>query len=163
MTSFHRRAIAVAAAFAASWLLAGTGIAFAGGEKCATQHTQASYDEMAKKLAAHGYLGIETEKNAAGQYAVSKVAAGSPAEKAGFQKGDVLVALNGARFGEDNKEAVKKAKSALGPGKAATYTVTRGGGEKQLTATLSEVPPQVLAQWVGEHVVSHGNDQVASN
>jgi S1-C subfamily serine protease len=159
MNSRNRRWTAVAVAF----VLAGSGIAFAGGEHCAEKHTQASYDEMTKKLAAHGYLGIETEKNAAGLYAVSKVAPGSPAEKAGFQKGDVLVALNGARFGEDNKEAVKKAKSALGPGKAATYTVTRAGGEKQLTATLSEVPREVLAQWVGEHVVSHSNDQVAAN
>lgn len=159
MKSRNRRWTAVAAAL----IFAGSGIAFAGGEHCTEKHTQASYDEMAKKYASHGYLGIETEKNAAGAYAVSRVAPGSPAEKAGFQKGDVLVALNGARFGEDNKEAVKKAKSALGPGKAATYTVTRAGGEKQLTATLSEVPREVLAQWVGEHVVSHTGMQVASN
>ena len=150
-------------AVAAALLLAPAGLAFAGGKECAEQHTQASYDEMAKKYAQHGYLGIETEKNAAGAYAISKVAPGSPAEKAGFQKGDVLVALNGARFGEDNSEAVKKAKSALGPGKAATYTVTRGGSEKQLTATLSAVPREVLAQWVGEHVVSHSAVQVATN
>lgn len=161
MKSRNRRWTAVAVAVAL--IFAGSGIAFAGGEHCSEKHTQASYDEMAKKYASHGYLGIETEKNAAGAYAVSKVAPGSPAEKAGFQKGDVLVALNGARFGEDNKEAVKKAKSALGPGKAATYTVTRGGSEKQLTATLSEVPREVLAQWVGEHVVSHSSVQVASN
>lgn len=150
-------------AMAGALLIVGAGAALAGGEKCGEKHTQASYDEMAKKYAAHGYLGIETEKSASGGYAVSKIAPGSPAEKAGFQKGDVLVALNGARFGDDNKEAVKKAKSALGPGKAATYTVTRGSGEKQLTATLSEVPREVLAQWVGEHVVGHTNVQIASN
>ncbi len=150
-------------AVAAALLLAPAGLAFAGGAECAEKHTQASYDEMAKKYAKHGYLGIETEKNAAGAYAISKIAPGSPAEKAGFQKGDVLVALNGARFGDDNKEAVKKAKSALGPGKAATYTVQRAGSEKQLTATLSEVPREVLAQWVGEHVVGHTSVQVATN
>lgn len=159
MTSLNLRGTAVAVVL----LLASSGAALAGGEHCAEKHTQASYDEMAKKYASHGYLGIETEKNAAGVYAVSKIAPGSPAEKAGFQKGDVLVALNGARFGDDNKEAVKKAKSQLAPGKAATYTVTRGGSEKQLTATLSTVPREVLAQWVGEHVVSHTADQVASN
>mgnify|MGYP006371645353 CR=1 FL=1 len=150
-------------AVAAALLLAPAGLALAGGAECAEQHTQASYDEMAKKYAKHGYLGIETEKNAAGAYAIAKIAPGSPAEKAGFQKGDVLVALNGARFGDDNKEAVKKAKSALGPGKAATYTVTRGGSERQLTATLAEVPREVLAQWVGEHVVGHTSMQVATN
>jgi C-terminal processing protease CtpA/Prc len=161
MTQSNRKWTAVAAAV--TLLFAGAGLALAGGAECAEKHTQASYDEMAKKYAKHGYLGIETEKNAAGAYAISKIAPGSPAEKAGFQKGDVLVALNGARFGDDNKEAVKKAKSALGPGKAATYTVTRGGSEKQLTATLSEVPREVLAQWVGEHVVGHTSVQVATN
>jgi S1-C subfamily serine protease len=150
-------------AVAAALLFAGASLAFAGGDKCAEKHTQASYEEMAQKYAKKGYLGIETEKNAAGLYAVSKIAAGSPAEKAGFQKGDVLVALNGARFGEENKEAVMKAKASLAPGKAATYTVTRGGSEKQLTATLSSVPREVLAQWVGEHVIDHTSVQIASN
>jgi S1-C subfamily serine protease len=152
-------ALAVAVLFVAT---IGTGVALAGGEKCAEQHTQASYEEMAKKYAKKGYLGIETEKVGEGRYAVTTIAAGSPAEKAGFQKGDVLLALNGARFGEDNKEAVMKAKSALGPGKAATYTVSRAGAEKQLTATLSEVPREVLAKWVGEHVIDHTGDQVAA-
>ena len=115
-----------------------------------------------RSYAKKGYLGIETEKIGEGRYAVSSIVAGSPAEKAGFQKGDVLVALNGARFGEENKEAVMKAKSALGPGKAATYTVSRAGAEKQLSATLSEVPREVLAKWVGEHVIDHTGDQVAA-
>jgi S1-C subfamily serine protease len=150
-------------AVAVAVLFAGASAAFAGGEKCAEQHTQASYEEMARKYAKKGYLGIETEKVGEGRYAVSKVAAGSPAEKAGFQKGDVLVALNGARFGDANKDAVMKAKSALGPGKAATYTVSRAGSEKQITATLSEVPREVLAQWVGEHVIDHTGYQVAAN
>jgi len=152
-------AVAVAVLFTATF---GSGIALAGGAHCAEQHTQASYEEMAKSYAKKGYLGIETEKVGEGRYAVSSIAAGSPAEKAGFRKGDVLVALNGARFGEENKEAVMKAKAALGPGKAATYTVSRSGAEKQLTATLSEVPREVLAQWVGEHVIDHTGDQVAT-
>ena len=149
--------VAVAVAFA------GATIAFAGGDQCAEQHTQASYEQMAKKYAAKGYLGIETEKVAEGRYAVSKVAAGSPAEKAGFQKGDVLIALNGARFGDANKDAVMKAKATLAPGKAATYTVARAGAERQLTATLSAVPREILAQWVGEHVIEHTGDQLAAN
>jgi S1-C subfamily serine protease len=142
---------------------AGASAALAGGEKCREQHTQASYAEMSKKYAAHGWLGIETEKVADGRYAVTTIALGSPAEKAGFQKGDVLVALNGARFGEANMEAVKKEKSSLAPGKAATYTVDRGGAERQLTATLSEVPKEVLAKWVDEHKAAHENDKVATN
>ena len=149
-------------AVAALVLLAGTTAAFAGGKECAEKHTQASYAEMQKKYAAHGWLGIETESVGEGRYAVSSVALGSPAEKAGFQKGDVLVALNGARFGEANKEAVKKEKMSLAPGKNATYTIERGGAERQLTATLAEVPKEVLAKWVDEHKALH-KDQVAIN
>lgn len=149
-------------AVAALLVLVGASAALAGGQKCAEQHTQASYEEMAKKFASKGYLGIETEKAGDGRYEVTKIAAGSPAEKAGFQKGDVLVALNGARFGDANQEAVKKAKSALAPGKSATYTVARNGAEKQLTATLSEVPREILAQWIGEHVLDHTGYQVAA-
>lgn len=153
-----KKLIAVAVAFA----FAGASAVLAGGQKCAEQHSQASYEQMAKKLASKGYLGIETEKVGDGRYAVTRVAPGSPAEKAGFQKGDVLLALNGARFGDDNKDAVMKAKSALGPGKAATYTVARAGAERQLQATLAEVPQEVLAQWVGEHVLSHTGEQLAA-
>ena len=140
----------------------GATAAFAGGKECAEKHTQASYAEMQKKYAEHGWLGIETEKVTDGRYAVTTVALGSPAEKAGFQKGDVLVALNGARFGEENKEAVKKAKMSLAPGKNATYTIDRKGAERQLTATLAEVPQEVLAKWVDEHKSLH-KDQVAIN
>ena len=140
----------------------GASAAFAGGKECNEQHTQASYAEMQKKYAEHGWLGIETEAAGEGRYAVKAVTLGSPAEKAGFQKGDVLLALNGARFGEDNKEAVKKAKMSLAPGKNATYTIERGGAERQITATLAEVPQEVLAKWIDEHKTLH-KDQVAIN
>ena len=140
----------------------GATAAFAGGEACKEKHTQASYAEMEKKYAEHGWLGVETERVADGRYAVTSIALGSPAEKAGFQKGDVMVALNGARFGEANKEAVKKEKMSLAPGKSATYTVDRAGSEKQLTATLTQVPKEVLAKWIDEHKAAH-KDQVAVN
>ena len=46
-------------AVAVAVLFAGASAAFAGGEKCAEQHTQASYEEMAQKYAKKDYLGIE--------------------------------------------------------------------------------------------------------
>jgi C-terminal processing protease CtpA/Prc len=153
-------------AAAALVLLAGSfgaSAAFAGGAACAEKHTQASYAEMEKKYAAHGWLGVETERVSDGRYAVTSVALGSPAEKAGFQKGDVMVALNGARFGDANKEKVKAAKAGLAPGKAATYTIERSGSEKQLTATLTDVPKEVIAKWIDEHKATHEKDTVASN
>ncbi|HEX2225132.1 MAG TPA: PDZ domain-containing protein [Thermoanaerobaculia bacterium] len=73
----------------------------------------------AEKLAAKGWLGIDTKKDeASGVVVVKSVAAGSPAEAAGFRTGDVLVSLNGIALTAENKESLKKAKSQLGVGKA---------------------------------------------
>jgi hypothetical protein len=36
-----------------------------------------------------------------------------------------------------------------------TYTVARAGREQSLEATLAEVPRDVLAKWLGEHVLDH--------
>lgn len=156
-----KRNLLSAAVAAAVVLLAGSTTATAGGDKCAAQHTQADYQKMADKLAKKGWLGIETEKTAAG-YAVSSVAAGSPAERAGFRVGDVLLGLNGVRFGDENKEAIAKVKSTLAPGSAVAYTIQRAGSERTVHATLGEVPREVLAQWLGEHVLDHTTVAVAT-
>lgn len=111
--------------------------------------------EKAARMAKNGWLGLETEKAAAGGYAVIAVHPGSPAEAAGFRAGDVLVAVNGARLADDNKEAVKKAKAGLGVGSRVSYTVVRDGGERQIEATLAPVPREVLARWLGEDVLDH--------
>ena len=144
-------------------LLAAAVAAYAGGAHCAEQHTQADYQSMAEKMAKKGWMGIETESAAGGGWAIKTVVPGSPAEKAGLKAGDVLVALNGVRFADENKEALGKVKSTLGPGKQVTYTVARKGAEQQIAATLAEVPREVLATWVGEHVLDHTSYQVASN
>ena len=143
-------------------LVGGASLAVAGGAKCAEQHQTADYQKMAEKMAAKGWLGIETEKTASGGYAVKGITKGSPAEKAGFQVGDVLVALNGVKLNDENKDAIYKVKSTLGPGKAVNYTVARAGSEKQISATLGEVPREVLAEWLGEHVLDHTTVAVAA-
>ena len=153
----------LALATLAATVLFGASLAFAGGAECNDQHTQADYTKMAEKMAKYGYLGIEKEKNAAGSYVVKAVTAGSPAAAAGFRSGDVLVAMNGVRLADENKEALYKVKSTLGVGKQVTYTVTRAGRDQQLTATLGEVPRDVLAQWLGEHVLdNHSTFMVAA-
>ena len=127
--------------------LALSSAAYAGGEKCARE---AAHKEKAAKMAAHGWLGLKTDKDAAGAYRVASVAAGSPAAKAGFRAGDVLVALNGVALTEANHEAVKKAKSDCAVGKTVAYTIRRDGAERTLTATLAPVPDAVLAEWMKE-------------
>lgn len=137
-------------------LLSLASLALAGGDHHCDTDVQACLNARAAKLASHGWLGIETEKNEARHaYAVTTVVPGSPAEKAGFRQGDILVALGGVRIAEGNHEALKKVKSTLGVGKQATYTVERDGRELRLTATLAPVPREVLARWVGEHMLEH--------
>jgi S1-C subfamily serine protease len=129
-------------------LLSLSSMAAAGGEQC-EQHAKAK--NAAHEKAKHGWLGLDVEKNAAGAYVVTGIAANSPAEKAGFQKGDVLVAFNGIALTDANKEAVKKAKTQNAVGKRVTYTVSRAGAERQIAATLAEVPAEVLAKWEKEY------------
>jgi C-terminal processing protease CtpA/Prc len=130
-----------------SLLLALSAAAFAGGEKCARE---AAHKEKAAKMAAHGWLGLKTDKDAAGAWRVSSVASNSPAYKAGFRAGDVLVAYNGIALTEANKDAVYKAKADCAAGKTVAYTIRRDGAEKTLTATLAPVPDEVLAEWMKE-------------
>jgi S1-C subfamily serine protease len=122
--------------------------AFAGGEKCAHDAKVAAAKTRKAELAAHGWLGIKTDKDAAGAYRVTAVTANSPAAQAGFRTGDVLLAVNGAAYSD--KEAVHKAKKECAVGKQVTYKVRRDGAEKTITATLAPVPDEVLAQWMEE-------------
>lgn len=125
-------------------------LAAAGGENCdksKAAHAKTAVHEKAK----HGWLGLDVEKNAAGAYVVNTVAAGSPAEKAGFEEGDVLVAFNGIALTDENKEALKKAKMQNVVGKQVTYTISRAGAQRQIAATLVEVPAEVLAKWEKEY------------
>jgi S1-C subfamily serine protease len=128
-------------------------LASAGGEKCAKEAKEhsahAAHDAVAEK-AKHGWLGLDLDKSASG-YVVTGVSADSPAAEAGFQKGDVLVAFNGIALADANKDALKKAKAGLTVGSRVTYTVSRAGAQRQVTAKLAEVPPQVLAQWEKEY------------
>ena len=133
-----------------------TGTALAGERhvKC-TEDTQVCLDRLTAKLKAKGWLGVELDKTDKGWYKVTAVTADSPAQVAGFQAGDMLVALNGVVLSEDNKEALGKVKKGLGPGKAATYTVKRSGAKQQLAVTLSHMPGEMIAEWIGQHMVEN--------
>ena len=131
-------------------ILAMAGLASAGGEKCAKEaKAHAAHTAVAEK-AKHGWLGLELDKSASG-YVVTGVTANSPAAEAGFQKGDVLVAFNGIALTDANKDALKKAKAGITVGSRVTYTVSRAGAQRQVTATMAEVPPEVLARWEKEY------------
>ncbi|HVQ35211.1 MAG TPA: PDZ domain-containing protein [Candidatus Bathyarchaeia archaeon] len=145
--------------------------ALAGGAECektaAAAHTAsakctASKEECTKYMAAarkSGWLGVEYDKSEAGTIAVKKVVPGSPAAAAGFEVGDVLVALNGVDI--TDKEKVSAVKKSLLPGSTATYTVKRAGSSKDLTAKLGTMPDAVYQAMYDEHMKEHV--AVASN
>ena len=135
------------------------------GEKPACQ---ASAEECLKqlnaKMATVGWLGIEYEKTGEGRAAVARVVPGSPAAAAGFQPGDMLVAVNGVELGDANKEALAKIKKAMGPGSEVTYTVLRQGAKKEIRATLVPLPDEVKKQKINEHMAKeHGIKPPAAN
>lgn len=140
--------------------------ALAGGENCDHSKAKAAKAAHAHKAgiaerAAHGWIGLELEKNAQGAKAVARVEPGSPAAAAGFRQGDVLVAFQGIRLTEANHDSLKKAKSTVKMGKTVTYTVARNGSELDLSATLAPVPEAVLARWEAE-AAKDAESQVAS-
>jgi predicted metalloprotease with PDZ domain len=143
-----------------TWLLAGALAlalavpAMAGeGHKC-DQSVEQCLAYYAKKLENYGWVGIELDKNDdTGVMTVTVVVEESPAVKAGFKKGDILIALNGVELSEENKEKLKAAKGDWVPGAMVTYTVERQGKNKDLQVTLGELPRDVMAQWIGNHML----------
>ena len=74
---------------------------------------------------------------------VAEVVDGSPAERAGFVQGDVVVALNGSDV-MDSKVLTRQV-AALRAGQSATFTVLRDGVRRTLTATIERRDPERLA------------------
>ena len=141
-------------------VLAATALAFttpaiSGGGKC-KESAQACLDHMVAKYKASGWSGFETEKNKeTGVVTIKAVHTGTPAADAGFQVGDTLVAINGVKFGKENYEAIKAVKKDIKIGSKVTYTVSRAGAQQELAVTQVAVPEEVLAAWVGPHIIEH--------
>jgi len=144
----------------ATWIVALVCVAMAmpaaaGGDK---KPCSGDPQDCAKKIQAKsqgmGWMGIEFDVDKKGHFKVTHVVPSSPAEAAGFEAGDVLLAINGAKVSTEDKTALKKMKS-LGPGAEVTYVVKRAGGKAELVATLGAVPDAVVAQWVDEHTKHH--------
>lgn len=128
------------------------------GEKC-TGTTQACLNKLAASAGTKAWLGIEKAKGDEG-YTVAKVYPGSPAEKAGFQAGDVLLAIDGMAIGSDDFK--KHYQKVSMPGNTVKYTVKRGGKKMHLEATLVKMPEEVFASYVGMHMLQHAETQSAS-
>jgi len=137
--------------------------ALAGGDhkKC-TASTQDCLDKMAQKFADAGWLGVEYEPiEGKGYWKLEKVVEGSPAEAAGLEAGQVILAINSVSLGDDNKDGLKKVKTAWQPGTEMTLVVKTSSGKKELHATLGNMPDDRIAMYVGKHMMEHSTVAVA--
>ncbi|MCA9726108.1 MAG: PDZ domain-containing protein [Candidatus Eisenbacteria bacterium] len=126
------------------------------GEKC-TANTQECLDYMATRMKNTGWVGIEVNVEEGSPMEVMKVVPDSPAEAAGMKPGDILVAINGLEINQENQEALQKARAESKPGQSVTYTIGRSGEHHDLTLTLGAMPADVLARYIGEHMLQHAS------
>ncbi|MBI4968270.1 MAG: DegQ family serine endoprotease [Rhodospirillales bacterium] len=83
---------------------------------------------------------------------VNNLHPGGPAEKAGFKKGDLVVAVNGRAV--ENSEALRFRIATLPVNENAQFTVRRGGKETLLTAKMTappDTPPRDLTEIGGRN------------
>lgn len=157
MKKFFPMLLILVAALVLTFALAGEPV-----KKCPLP-TQECLDKMAAKLKQSGWVGIEFDiDEKTGVRTIIRVIKDSPAEKAGLQPGDILVALNGVEFSKDNSDKLKKVTKEWSPGQSITYTVKREGAARQISLTLAPMPADVLARFIGEHMLEHASVAVAS-
>ena len=105
----------------------------------------------------HGWLGVEMicENAQTCTPKVTRVAAGSPAEAAGFKVGDILTSVNGINFDVDNAKAIQNVMdNGFKVGDMVRYTANRDGKIVSLDAKLVKVTDGALAEMIGHHVAA---------
>jgi predicted metalloprotease with PDZ domain len=135
---------------------------FAGeGHKCEAG-TQECLDKMASHLSSKGWVGIELDNNDDGTLVVTNVVKHSPASEAGLQKGDILLAMNGLSFSDESQKAeLKKAWGSMKPGNKVAYNIARAGSKTKVKVTLGTMPSEMVAKYVGKHMLDHASVAVA--
>lgn len=131
-------------------------------EKKCPYSTQECLNFMAARLKASGWIGIEYDPDKGNE--ISRVIPGSPAEKAGLVPGDRLFALNGVEIRKENQQELEKVRKGWAPGQTVRYTVTHDGLSRQVDIVLAAWPADVLARYIGEHMLQHAEaDAQAQN
>ena len=133
------------------------------GGKC-KYSTQECLDYMATKMKAGGWVGVELDRPGGeehGPMTVTRVLEQSPAEAAGIQAGDLLVAMNGIELAEGNEEKLMTDRSSWKPGSSVTWTMKRDGADRDLVITLAPMPADILAAYIGKHMLEHASAELA--
>ena len=128
-------------------------------EKCPLS-AQECLNQMTAKFKTSGWVGIEyepavNEEKASETWTITKVVPGSPAEAGGLVPGDIIFAMYGIEFSKATKEKLSQARKEWKPGQEVVYSVKRDGAEQQITVTLAAWPADVVAQWIGKHMMEH--------
>ncbi len=148
-----------------------SGLVLAGGPDCHKAGTASNVAHAGKKsnmsaedckkamaeMKGRGRIGLTLYHSEDGVRAVTKVHPGSPAEKAGFREGDVLLALNGVTLNEANEDKIHSIRKGLKPGDTVTYNVKRGDREESISAVLAPMPDDVYTAMVNEHMKEHAD------
>jgi serine protease Do len=99
-----------------------------------------------------GYLGVQVSELtpdlaqgfgfAAGQKGalVQQVVKGAPADKAGVEAGDLVVAMNGKPI--ESSSALTRGVATVPPGEKVALTIVRKGSEKKVTVTVAKRPDE---------------------
>jgi len=82
-----------------------------------------------------GYLGAAVQRDDRGRVVVEAVQPGSPAERAGLKKGDVVTRVGGQAV--KTPDAFREWLQTHGPGEAVKLTLIRGELPSEVTATLA--------------------------
>jgi len=138
-------------------------LALAGESPKCPLSTQECLNQMAAKMKNSGWIGVVLDREKDETLLVKEVVAGSPAERAGIHVGDTLYAMNGIPLIPANDAKIQKVRKDLKPGSSVTYTVRRDGGSRDLTMTLAPMPADVMAKYIGAHMLEHAAQDMAAN
>jgi hypothetical protein len=154
--------VALALATPVMWTPAPAGESQRGsGTKRCNRSVRECVEYMSKMLKATGWVGVElTVDEATGIYTIEKVIAGSPAEEADIKRGDVLRNINGLPMAEFHRKILSNwGKANYKPGQSVTYMIERGGHDRRLEITLAPMPAEILARYIGQHLLEHAEDE----
>ncbi len=99
------------------------------------------------------------EPNAKGAI-VGQVVEASPAAKAGFHQGDVIVSLDGKDVADAND--LTRRVAGIPAGKQASFVVLRDGGRRTITADIEKRPSDEKLASAGQAPSTGGNDGAAN-
>jgi len=139
--------------------------AAAGSERCAGDRgecLEALAKEIAAKLAASGWIGVELGCDKAGEaFEVIGVVQGSPADAGGALAGDVLVSMNGEPLPDCTPCTLAKIRREHAPGKTVTYVVERGDGRREIRITSKPITADALAKYLGRYMEEKESEERA--